>query len=59
MRDHQLEVFTSYLSSGHRYFEYEVRATTPGTFQLRPAMIEEMYAPETFARTEGGTVVIS
>ena len=46
------------LAAGSHRFSYTARATTPGTFVAAPAKAEEMYAPETFGRSTGETVVI-
>jgi len=35
---------------------YVVRAVTPGTYLLPAATIEDMYAPDRYARTEAGTL---
>jgi uncharacterized protein YfaS (alpha-2-macroglobulin family) len=37
---------------------YIVRAVTPGTFVHPAARVEDMYRPELFARTAGGTLVV-
>ena len=34
------------------------RATTPGRFVLQPAHAGEMYAPEVFGRSDGGTFTV-
>lgn len=39
-------------------FAYVVRAVTPGEFVMPGAVAEDMYAPDVFARTEAGRVVI-
>ena len=58
LRDHRAEAFASYMSAGVYRFRYTARATTPGAFVVPPATAEEMYAPETFARTAGDRVLI-
>ena len=58
LRDERAEAFTSFLSAGVYQFRYTARATTPGAFVVPPATAEEMYAPETFARTATDRVLI-
>jgi uncharacterized protein YfaS (alpha-2-macroglobulin family) len=58
MRDNRSEAFSMHLREGTHRFAYTARATTPGTFVAAPAKAEEMYAPETFGRSAGATVVI-
>ena len=58
LRDDRAEAFASYLSAGVYRFRYTARATTPGAFVVPAATAEEMYAPETFARTAGDRVLI-
>ncbi len=57
-RNDRAEAFALELAAGSHHLAYTVRATTPGTFIAAPAKAEEMYAPETFGRTAGTTVVI-
>ena len=59
LRDERAEAFASLLSAGVYQFHYTARATTPGAFVVPPATAEEMYAPETFARTAGDRVIIT
>ncbi len=58
LRDERSEAFAMALDEGRHQMSYVVRATTPGTFRAAPAKAEEMYAPETFGRSTGETVVI-
>jgi len=37
---------------------YIVRAVSPGKYAHPPAMIEDMYRPDRFARTEAGTLEV-
>lgn len=53
-RDDRVFLFADYLPAGVYKYTYLVRATTPGTFRLRPARIFEMYFPENFGQTDGG-----
>jgi uncharacterized protein YfaS (alpha-2-macroglobulin family) len=58
VRDNQIEVFADQLSGGSHEYSHLTRATTPGTFVVPPAKAEEMYAPETFGRTNTEIVVV-
>jgi uncharacterized protein YfaS (alpha-2-macroglobulin family) len=59
VRDDRVVYFLDDLPAGVTTLRYVVRATTPGTFVLPPARAEEMYAPETFARTAAGTTIVA
>jgi hypothetical protein len=54
-RDDRMVVFSEVLPAGVHETTFVARATTPGTFVSRPAQAEEMYAPEVFGRSDGGT----
>ncbi len=54
-RDDRLLLFADQLPPGMHVASFVARATTPGEFSLVPAHAEEMYAPETFGRSDGGT----
>lgn len=54
-RDDRMVLFSEVLPAGLHEATFVVRATTPGTFVSRPAQAEEMYAPEVFGRSDGGT----
>ena len=58
LRDAQAEVFALALSPGVHHYSYVARATTPGSFVVPPAKAEEMYAPETFGRSDSTRLVI-
>ena len=58
LRDERAEAFTSYLEAGLYEYSYTARATTPGIFAAPPARAEEMYAPETYGRSETDTVIV-
>jgi uncharacterized protein YfaS (alpha-2-macroglobulin family) len=51
-------LFADALAPGEHYYEYLVRAQTPGTYQYPAAQVEEMYHPEVFGRTATGTLTI-
>ncbi|MEQ1504763.1 MAG: Ig-like domain-containing protein, partial [Myxococcota bacterium] len=56
--DGEVRLYASYLPAGVHTYRYQVRATSPGTYTRPPATVEEMYEPENFGRTGGGTVTI-
>lgn len=52
-------LFADVLAPGEHYYEYLVRAQTPGSYQHPGALAEEMYHPELFGRSETGRVTIT
>ncbi|MBX5480947.1 MAG: alpha-2-macroglobulin [Myxococcaceae bacterium] len=54
-RDNRVVVFADHLPPGIHVASFVARATTPGTFLLKPATGQLMYEPEVFGRSEGGT----
>jgi alpha-2-macroglobulin len=54
-RDDRLVLFADRLPPGLHVASFVARATTPGEFVLTPAHAEEMYTPEVFGRSDGGT----
>ena len=54
-RDDRLVLFADRLPPGLHVASFVARATTPGEFSLSPAHAEEMYTPEVFGRSDGGT----
>ncbi|HEX7314335.1 MAG TPA: DUF6049 family protein [Pyrinomonadaceae bacterium] len=58
LRDDRAEAFASLLWEGVYTYSYTARATTPGTFVVPPTKAEEMYAPETFGRSQSDRVVV-
>jgi hypothetical protein len=58
LRDDRVIYFVDDLPAGLTTFRFVARASTPGTFVTPPARIEEMYAPDTFARTPTESVVV-
>ena len=56
--DDSVRLYADYMPPGVHTFRYVARATTPGTFDHPPASVEEMYEPENFGRTGGGTLVV-
>lgn len=53
IRDDRIALFADYLPAGKYEYKFLARATAEGSFQLVPAVAEEMYHPETFGRTAG------
>jgi uncharacterized protein YfaS (alpha-2-macroglobulin family) len=58
-RDSKVVLFADHLPPGIHVTSFVARATTPGTFVLKPARGELMYEPEVFGRSEGGTFEIT
>ena len=58
MRDDRVVLFADRLPPGVHVATFVARATTPGRFVLPPAHVEEMYAPEVFGRSDGGTLEV-
>ncbi len=54
-RDDRLVLFADRLPPGLHVASFVARATTPGEFSLSPARAEEMYSPEVFGRSDGGS----
>lgn len=54
LRDSRLLAFADHLPAGVHLVSFVARATTPGTFVLKPARGELMYEPEVWGRSEGG-----
>jgi alpha-2-macroglobulin len=58
LRDDRVLYFLNQMPRGTHRFRYLARATTSGTFVTPPSRASEMYSPETFGRTGGGTIVV-
>ena len=58
LRDDGATAFADVLPAGEHVFEYNARATIPGTFRALPAEVEAMYEPEIRGRTAGGQMVV-
>lgn len=58
LRDDRAQIFADRLEAGVYDYTYTARATTPGTFVVPPARAEEMYAPETFGRSESAVLAV-
>lgn len=59
MRDEKVALFATYLSPGTYEYTYLMRATVAGEFKVLPAFAYEMYFPEVFGRSDGGTFTIT
>ncbi|MFT3709657.1 MAG: MG2 domain-containing protein [Archangium sp.] len=58
MRDSRVILFADHLPPGVHVSSFIARATTPGTFILKPARGELMYEPEVWGRSEGGMFTV-
>ncbi|HUS65680.1 MAG TPA: MG2 domain-containing protein [Kofleriaceae bacterium] len=58
LRDDGATAFADVLAAGEHVFEYNARATIPGTFRVLPAEVEAMYEPEIRGRTAGSQMVV-
>ena len=58
-RDDRVLYFSDHLPPGVHMQSFVARATTPGKFVLKPAHAGEMYAPEVFGRSDGGTLTVT
>ncbi len=54
IRDDRVAVFADFLPKGIYEFSYVARATTPGTFKVRPAQVIQKYFPDVFGSTGAG-----
>ena len=59
IRDNKVVLFANALTRGTYEYTYQVRCTTPGLFQVMPAIAYEMYQPDRFGRSEGLTFRIA
>ena len=50
--------YARHLSRGVYVLRYPVRAIVPGKFSLPPTMVQEMYTPSVFGRTEGRMIEV-
>jgi uncharacterized protein YfaS (alpha-2-macroglobulin family) len=58
VHDDRVFLFAEYVSPGTYTYDYTLRALIPGTYRHLPATVQEMYTPEIFGRTNGGTFTI-
>ena len=59
LRDDRVALFASTLSKGTYEYSYTFRATTPGQFNVIPAISNEQYFPEVFGRSDGSLFTIT
>jgi len=52
-RDSLTNFFIEWLPNGEYILKYHIKATTPGTYKIGPALMQSMYAPEFSAYTQG------
>jgi hypothetical protein len=55
LRDEKVALFATELSRGTYEYAYLMRASLAGEFNVLPARAEEMYFPDVFGRSAGGT----
>lgn len=58
MRDEKVVLFARYLPRGTYEYTYLIRAGVPGQFRAMPATAYQMYFPEVFGRSDGGTFAV-
>jgi uncharacterized protein YfaS (alpha-2-macroglobulin family) len=59
MRDNRVVLFATYLPQGVHQYVYFLQATTSGEYNVLPARGYEMYFPEVWGRTDGGTFSVT
>ncbi|MDZ4765841.1 MAG: Ig-like domain-containing protein [Chloroflexota bacterium] len=59
LRDQATFLYADFLPRGTYVYSYQLRATSPGTFQIRPANGYAFYQPDVFGRTDGGTFTVN
>jgi uncharacterized protein YfaS (alpha-2-macroglobulin family) len=57
--DDRIFLYVENMSAGVYEYEYFLRALVPGEFQHLPARAEELFFPEVFGRTGGGTMEVT
>jgi uncharacterized protein YfaS (alpha-2-macroglobulin family) len=55
IRDEKVALFADYLPRGTYEYSYLIRASVPGEFLVQPTLAYEMYFPEVWGRSDGGT----
>ena len=51
VRDHKIAFFATRLEPGKHIIEYNLKAQTPGTYNLLPTFLQPMYDPRTRVET--------
>ena len=59
MRDIRVVLFATYLPRGVHEYTYFLQATAASDYQVMPAKAYEMYFPEDWGRTDGGTFAVN
>jgi len=59
IRDDRVAVFSDFLPKGIYEFSYVARASTPGTFKVRPAQVVQKYFPDVFGSTAATQLTIN
>lgn len=59
MHDDRVFLYSETFYPGVYEYEYYIRALVPGEFQHLPARAEDMFYPEIFGRTSGGTFTVT
>src|SRR5262249_32655408 len=58
LRDDRVFLFARDMPKGAYEYAYFARASTPGTYVVRPTRASEVYFPDVFGRTDSGTLVV-
>ncbi|MEO8084135.1 MAG: Ig-like domain-containing protein [Ardenticatenales bacterium] len=58
LRDEKVAAFAEVLGPGTYDYTYLARAGVAGTFNVIPALVQEMYFPEVFGRSAGGVLTV-
>lgn len=59
MRDYSVRFYSDYLPGGNYHLSYTAPAIAAGDFTTMPAMVQEMYDPDVYGKTEAVTLRIS
>jgi len=59
LRDEKVALFADDLGQGTYEYTYLMRASVAGEYNVIPALAQEMYFPEVFARSAGGVIAVS
>jgi hypothetical protein len=59
IRDEKVALFADYMPQGTYEYTYLMRASVPGEFLAMPTIAYEMYFPEVWGRSDGGTFRIA
>jgi uncharacterized protein YfaS (alpha-2-macroglobulin family) len=58
IRDDRVVAFAAALPQGEHEFVYFARATTAGSYAVRPSRVQETYFPDVWGRTDSGVFVV-